>query len=520
MSKNWDAIIIGAGHNALAAAVHLGTKGWKVLVLEKADVAGGAVKTTEATIPGFYHDLYAMNLSMFAGSPFYAKHKNLLDDAGLSFAGAGKTFVSVFPDNTWLGVDSDLGKTSENISRLSRADAEKWKQMVADFPLDAKYIFPVLGTPIPSFAFVKILWRMWREKGIGHCMNMAKLMVSSPRNWLNANFKNDKLKAMMAAWGMHLDFGPDVAGGALFPYLESMACQSFGMALGQGGANTIIRAMQTVIEANGGEVRVNSNVEKIITDNDRALGVLLNDGTRINAGKAVIACVHPKALYGKLLGLKDLPPPAKLRPGPATMMIHMAMDEMPKWKAGTEPGQYAYVHIAPDFEYMANVYTQAMDGLLPEKPILVVGQPTVFDKTRAPDGKHTLWVQVRALPYNVKGDSAGKVKAGEWDDIKEDYADRAMEILEQYAPGISQHVIARKVLSPLDLERDNPNLVHGDSLSGSHHIDQFFLFRPAFGYSRWKTNVRGLYNIGASTWPGAGTGAGSGFMLACTLAGE
>jgi phytoene dehydrogenase-like protein len=94
-----------------------------------------------------------------------------------------------------------------------------------------------------------------------------------------------------------------------------------------------------------------------------------------------------------------------------------------------------------------------------------------------------------------------------------------MALLERHAPGIGSQVLARHVASPVDLERDNPNLVGGDSLSGSHHLDQFFFFRPAFGLSRWRTGIAGLYMVGASTWPGAGTGAGSGFMLAKDLAG-
>ena len=103
--------------------------------------------------------------------------------------------------------------------------------------------------------------------------------------------------------------------------------------------------------------------------------------------------------------------------------------------------------------------------------------------------------------------------------MKEAYADRVIGIIERYAPGFTANILARAVLSPADLERDNPNLVDGDSISGSHHLDQNFLFRPAFGWSRYRTPIDRLYMVGASTWPGAGTGAGAGFMLAKMLAG-
>jgi len=149
----------------------------------------------------------------------------------------------------------------------------------------------------------------------------------------------------------------------------------------------------------------------------------------------------------------------------------------------------------------------------------VVGQPTAIDPSRAPAGQHVLWVQVRVLPSQVRGDTLGTIAGTQWDAIKEAYADRVIGIIERYAPGFTGKILGRAVLAPTDLERDNPNLVGGDSLGGSHHLDQNFFFRPAFGWSRYRTPVGRLYMIGASTWPGAGTGPGSGFMLAKTLAG-
>lgn len=320
--------------------------------------------------------------------------------------------------------------------------------------------------------------------------------------------------------GLHLDFAPDVAGGALFPYLEAMAGQRFGMALGQGGADTIVRAMGSALREAGGELRTGTRVRRIQVAGGRAQSVELEDGQRIEARRAVIANVHPRALYGPLLG--DAAPAGserarKLRPGPATMMIHLALDALPNWRAGAELQSFAYVHLAPSLERMSRVYTQAMAGLLPDEPVLVVGQPTVFDPSRAPTGKHVLWVQVRVLPAQPVGDAAGQIRAAPWDEIKEAYADRVLDLLERHAPGLRASVLGRCVLSPADLERDNPNLVGGDSLSGSHHLDQFFLFRPAFGRSRWRAGVNGLFHIGASTWPGAGTGAGSGYLLARDL---
>ena len=118
-----------------------------------------------------------------------------------------------------------------------------------------------------------------------------------------------------------------------------------------------------------------------------------------------------------------------------------------------------------------------------------------------------------------RGDAAGTISAKHWDDAKEPYAARVLDLIERYAPGLAGKILGKAVFSPLDLVRENPNLIGGDSLSSSHHLDQYFVFRPVFGWSRYKTPVKNLYLCGAATWPGAGVGAGSGFMLAKMLAG-
>jgi phytoene dehydrogenase-like protein len=329
---------------------------------------------------------------------------------------------------------------------------------------------------------------------------------------------------MMAGWGMHLDFPPDVAGGALFPYLECMVNQTFGMVIGKGGADTIVNAMTGALKTRGAALVLGVSVTRIDISSGRASGVTLADGRHLEVRRAVIANVHPKLVFGTLVA----PDPARkeferdvsaFRAGPGTMMIHLALDALPDWSAGAVLKRFAYVHVAPDLEMMSRAYSEASAGLLPVEPALVVGQPTAIDPSRAPEGKHILWVQVRVLPAEIRGDAKGEISATNWDDAKEAYAERVLDILEAYAPGLRRLVLARAVWSPVDLECENPNLIGGDNLSGSHHLDQNFFLRPVAGHSRYKTPVKGLYLCGASTWPGAGTGAGSGFMLAKMLAG-
>src|SRR6202034_3571179 len=148
-----------------AAAVHLAAKGWKVVVIERADVDGGAVKTREITRPGFRHDLYPMNLGMFAGSPFFAAHKDRLLAQGLAFVGAEQCFATAFPDGTWLGVDKNLDTTAARIGALSATDAERWRAMTAAFGQDAPHIFALLGSPLPSWQALRVAFAAWRARG-------------------------------------------------------------------------------------------------------------------------------------------------------------------------------------------------------------------------------------------------------------------------------------------------------------------------------------------------------------------
>ena len=520
----FDAVIIGAGHNGLAAAVHLLKRGWSVGVFEAKDEAGGAVKTREVTLPGFRHDLAAMNLSMFAGSPFLREHGEGLTRHGLAFSPASHCFASVFPDRTWLGISKDPALTLARLNALDTADAEAWDAMMQRFGKDAPHIFGLLGNVMPSWAMAKLIYRAWRENGTAWTLEMLRFLTMPTRTWADAHFRNDKVKATLAAWGMHLDFPPDVSGGALFPYLESMADQAFGMVIGQGGADTMIRALTGYMKELGGELHLGTPVAEVIHSAGSASGIRFADGRSVTARRAVIANVTPRLLFGRLLPNGTGKPAVDekfraFRPGPGTMMVHLAMDSLPDWAAGAELRDFAYVHIAPDFAYMNRAYAQAMDGLLPEKPVLVVGQPTAVDPSRAPEGKHILWVQVRVLPKHVKGDAAGEISGREWSAIKDAYADRVISIIEHYAPGTRDTILARAVFSPDDLEAENPCLLGGDNLSGSHQLDQNFLFRPVAGYSRYKMPLDRLYMCGAATWPGAGTGAGSGYLLGKMLAG-
>jgi phytoene dehydrogenase-like protein len=347
--------------------------------------------------------------------------------------------------------------------------------------------------------------------------DLTRLVLQSTREFVEEHFESREVRSLCAAWGMHLDFPPDVAGGALFPFLETFADSANGMVLGKGGARAMIDAQVSLLESLGGEVRLSTPVSQIVIEDGRATGVEVEGGTRIQAG-VVIANLTPKVLFERLVPDHELPQSFMKRVrtykhAPGTMMVHLAMDDLPAWSADPGACGYAYVHVAPYMEDMSLAYQQAVAGLLPERPMLVVGQPTAVDPGRAPEGKHVLWVQVRVVPGTIGGDAAGAITSRQWRDAKEPFADRVLDIIEEYAPGTRARVLARHVLSPADLEDDNPNLIGGDSLGGSHHLMQHFFLRPFPGWTKYRTPIAGLYMCGAGTWPGAGVGAGSGFML-------
>lgn len=515
----YDVVMIGAGHNALAAAAILAAKGRRVAVFERNDDPGGCVRTSDLTLPGFHHDWGAMNLNLFAGSPFHRQYQAELDQHGLDFAPATDCFASVFPDGRWCGVSTDLETTAARFAAFNPDDALAWRRMVARFDDLAPHLFSLLGSPLTLPSLARTTWNCWRAGGHDRIGELARLCLSSIRDFLDTHFVSPEIKATLALWGMHLDFPPDQAGGALFPYLEAMICQKFGMVIGKGGAQTMITALCNMAAARGVDIHYNAEIVGIIRDGKRATGVQLADGRRVEAQSSVIAGVAPRALL-QLLGEGGSGKVSydnamrRFRHAPGTMMIHMALDDLPDWQADPALRRFAYVGIAADLKTMNDAYSAARDGLLVEEPVLIIGQPTAIDPSRAPPGKHILWIQTRFAPARICGDVANTITTTDWSEAKEAYADRITACLERYAPGITAKIRHRTVFSPDDLEAGNPNLVGGDQLCGSHQLAQHFLFRPSWGYSNWTTPVARLYHIGAATWPGAGVGAASGTMLA------
>ncbi|MGP4076345.1 phytoene desaturase family protein [Halobacillus sp. K22] len=519
MTKKYDAVVIGAGHNGLISAIQLAEKGWKVLVLEKSSKPGGASKSGEVTEPDYVHDLYAMNINLFLGSQFYQKYGEEMQRFGFEPVVNDKPYASVFPDETGIGAYQNRKEMFKSLAYHSTDDTYAWKHLSDYYDQTTPHFMPLMQMELPSYEAWKHVLKSMKQLKLNGLMELGSHLLQSPREFVDHWFEDDKVKAMVAPWGLHLDFGPDVSNGAVFPFLESILNQRNGMTFSKGGIQKMIDSMVKMLEIRLGEIRTEASVERVLVESGQAYGVVLEDGEEIVADKAVIGNVTPTQMVNRLLNVNEIPDhylkqAENYRYGPATMMIHLSLDEPLQWKAGEKYSEFAYVHIGPYVEDLARTYTQAMNGELPDSPLLIVGQPDVMDETRSPEGKSTLWIQVRALPSHVKKDSLNEIEADDWSNIKEAYADRVIEKLSAYTHNSKRAIRKRTVLSPADLEGENPNLVGGDSVSGSHHIFQNYVFRPSPGYSRYQTPIDRLYMVGAATWPGGGLNGTSGWLLA------
>ncbi|HMI28157.1 MAG TPA: hypothetical protein VK490_00535, partial [Gaiellaceae bacterium] len=253
--------------------------------------------------------------------------------------------------------------------------------------------------------------------------------------------------------------------------------------------------------------------------------VRTSDGDVFTARRAVVCNVTPTQLYGRLLAPGDVPADVaeagrRFRFGRSEMQIHYALSEPPRWDGDDRLSRTAIVHVTPGLDGVSRAVNEAERGLLPAEATIVVGQPLTIDGSRAPRGAGLLWIQLQELPWQIKGDAAGGLDAGDgtWtSSLRERYADRIQSRIAQHVPNLESSIRKRVVLSPADLQAANINLERGDPYSGSLALDQNFLWRPFAQQPGHRTPVRDLFHIGASTWPGPGLGGGSGTLVAREL---
>jgi phytoene dehydrogenase-like protein len=306
----------------------------------------------------------------------------------------------------------------------------------------------------------------------------------------------------------------------------AFALEAAGAPVVKGGAANAVKAFEALIREQGGEVRTGADVAEILISDGQANGVRLAGGAAIHAARGMICSVTPTQLYERLLPASAVDAAhraraAAYRYGKGDMQIHYALKAPPRWRT---PGlaDVALLHLTPGLDGVSKAVNECERGMLPEVPTICVGQPHALDPSRCPSGAGILWIQLPEAPRSIKGDAAGTLSAppdGRWtQEIREAYADRVEAIVADHIDGFRDNVIARRAYSPADLEAMNINLVGGDPYGGSSTIDQAFIWRPFATSVNHATSIAGLYQIGASTHPGAGLAGGSGFALAERLA--
>jgi phytoene dehydrogenase-like protein len=521
----YDAIIVGSGINSLACGALLARGGWSVCVLERNDWFGGAVHTAELTEPGFHHDVFSAWHPLWVGGAAHGLLGAELAARGLEYLNTELPTATAFPD----GDASFLLRTAdENAAELDRhhfGDGQAWREMLAGFFPNADLAFGVLGTELWGSAGFGLGVKAVRRLGRVGAAAFSGDMLVNARDWLETVFASEQAHGLLAPWVLHTGLGPDDAASGYMAQVIAVAVQEGGMPVPRGGGAKLPEALVQLIRDHGGTCETGRDVERVHVRSGRATGVVLTDGERLAASRAVIANVTPNQLYERLLAEVEVPAPLRegarrFRHGRAEMQIHFALSEPARWDGDDRLGQTAIVHLTPGLDGVSRAVNEAQRGLLPAEATVVVGQPLTIDPSRAPDGKGILWIQLQELPWRIKGDAAGELDVGDgsWnDELRERYADRIQARIAKHLPGLESTILKRVALGPNDLERLNVNLRHGDPYGGALSLDQNFLWRPFSRSPGHSTSVDRLWHIGASTWPGPGLGAGSGTLVAQEL---
>jgi phytoene dehydrogenase-like protein len=520
--RDYDAIVIGAGHNGLVSALYLAEAGWKVLVLERNSAIGGAVQSGEITCPGFVHDLWSTNQNVFLASPVYQDFKEELIQQGLSYANTPNAYCCLFPNGKHLAVTADPEQTFEHLWQHNVTDAAGWVALCDHSLAFQQALLPLFRMPLPSMQAGLQLGRALLEIGPAELIKLVQILLSSTEDLGKEFFQTIETRTFLSTWGMEVDFGPDVPGGAMFPLLESLANLKTGINITRGGAGQMPKAIAQLAQSYGAEIRTEAEVTRIIVPDSQAVAVELATGEQISARRAIIANLTPGVLFGRLLSDIVLPSAtqrtvANYSYGPATLMVHLALRGKPNWIA-PQAQQFAFVHLPDSIDNLNRTYHHSRWGFLPAHPLLIVGQTSIVDSSRTPtEEDQILWIQVRTVPTQIRGDAKGEIQALDWREAGPFYADRVVQILEEYAPGIQSQIRGRVVYTPTEIEQQNPNLIGGDTGGGSHHLRQNFMFRPFANYSTYQMPLKNLFMVGAATWPGSGTNATSGYLCAQQL---
>jgi len=458
-----SACVIGAGPNGLAAAIVLAQAGVQVEVLEAESTPGGGVRTLELTLPGFQHDFGSAIYPLGAGSPFFSSLS--LSDYGLEWIHSSAALAHPLDDGTAVTLERDLGEATHALGvdgvawdKLMRPFVEHWSEFAAEI------LRPVSFMP-------------------RHPMLMARFGMVGLRSaeGVARRFRSERTRALFAGLAAHSFLSMDEPLSAAFAILMAVPAHAVGWPIPRGGAQAITHALCSVLSRLGGKVKVSSRVQSFSALGDYDL--ILCDLTP----RQLIAVGREKLSDGYRRRLE------RFRYGPGAFKVDYALKAAIPWKAA-DCLRAASVHLGGSFEEIAASEKAVRNGQHVERPFVLLAQPSLFDSSRAPAGKHTAWAYCH-VPNGSKVNMLEKLESQ----------------IERFAPGFRECILARRVFSPADLESMDANLVGGDVGGGVMDIRQF-LFRPTWRH--YATSARNIYICSASTPPGGGVHGMCGYNAA------
>jgi phytoene dehydrogenase-like protein len=519
MAETRDVVVIGSGHNGLVATAYLARAGMSVEVLERNPAAGGAVASEELTEPGFVHDTFSSWHPLFKLSAAFAE---LGGELGIEYCETpDATTANVRTDGAAVIAYRDAERTAEAFDPRDRA---AYLKEMESFGQTIPTVGHLFGVELFSPGAPKLGWQLARQLGIRRGLSFASDLVSSARAWFETRFEGGEVSDLYSPWALHTGLPPDSAGSGFQALAIAGSLHAVGLPVVRGGARNFVTAFERLIDRHGGRVSTGVDVERIITRGQRAVGVVAG-GQEIQTRRAVVANTTPTQLYGRLLPTGSAPVQAveqgrRFRYSPrAGMQIHLALNEPLQWREA-RLNDVPVVHLSDGPGDVSLACAHAAAGLLPARPTVVVGQPTVVDPSRAPTGNGVLWIQLQQVPYAPVGDAAGEIEvdgSGWSADLERAFTERVVARLEPHVENWPAARGAGVTLSPVEIERRNPNLVRGDIYSGDCELGQSYLWRPLPAYGAHATPVRDLYQCGASTYPGPGLNAASGRIVALRI---